>query len=101
MAPTNVAGIPTVVVPPSTGIDIYVMNPDGTDQTRLTYFPGRDDDPDWSPDGRWIAFHREHQPIDSQILEVFVMNADGSNQIPLTHLPSENAHPGWRPELAP
>jgi Tol biopolymer transport system component len=81
--------------------EIYVMNADGTDQTRLTYYPGRDDDPDWSPDGRWIAFHRDHQPIDSQILEVFVMNADGSNQIPLTHLPSENAHPAWRPALAP
>ena len=77
------------------------MNSDGSDQTRLTDWPGRDEDPDWSPNGRWIAFHRDINPISAGILEVFVMNPDGSNQMALTGRPSENAHPGWGPELAP
>jgi TolB protein len=74
---------------------IYVMNADGTDQTRLTNFHGRDLDADWSPDGRMIAFERDIEPIDAQIIQVFVMNADGSGVRPLTALPSENGHPGW------
>jgi Tol biopolymer transport system component len=32
-------------------IEIYVMNADGTEQTRLTDYPGRDLDPAWSPNG--------------------------------------------------
>jgi Tol biopolymer transport system component len=81
--------------------EIYAMNANGSDQTRLTDYPGRDLDPDWSPNGRWIAFHRDINPIDAGILEVFVMNPDGSNQMALTGRPSENAHPGWGPLLAP
>jgi TolB protein len=75
--------------------EIYVMNADGTDQTRLTEYLGRDQDPDWSPNGRTIAFERDIEPLADGILEVFAMNADGSDSRPLTGLPSENGHPGW------
>ena len=36
--------------------NIYVMNADGTGQTRLTDDPAADSWPSWSPDGRRIAF---------------------------------------------
>lgn len=49
---------------------IYVMNPDGSDQTQLTADGGS---PAWSPDGR-IAFGREGTDRG-----IFVMNGDGTN----------------------
>jgi TolB protein len=46
---------PTDPDPVKGGVEIWTMNADGSDQTRLTHYPGRDQDPDWSPDGRTIA----------------------------------------------
>ncbi len=73
--------------------EIYVMKADGSEQRRLTNHPGPDVDPDWSPDGRMIAFERASEP--SKIDQVFVMSADGGQPAPLTTLPSANGHPGW------
>ena len=36
--------------------EIYTMNSDGTNQTRITNNPARDTHPVWSPDGDYIAF---------------------------------------------
>ena len=36
--------------------DIYVMNADSSNVRRLTFDPGSDRMPRWSPDGRRIAF---------------------------------------------
>jgi len=36
--------------------DIYVMNADGSEQTRLTDNSASDQEPAWSPDGRRVAF---------------------------------------------
>ena len=62
---------------------IYVMNADGSDQTRLTENKsGAEGDiaPDWSPDGSRIAFISTR----GGSRQVYVMNADGSNQTGLT-----------------
>jgi WD40-like Beta Propeller Repeat len=40
--------------------EIYVMNPDGSNQVNISHNSAFDEDPAWSPDGRWIAFG-EHQ----------------------------------------
>jgi Tol biopolymer transport system component len=38
-----------------------------------------DADPQWSPDGRWLAFTRYEGSPSSPRPSVFVMGADGSN----------------------
>jgi Tol biopolymer transport system component len=36
--------------------DLFLVNSDGGDQTRLTADPAIDGLPAWSPDGEWLAF---------------------------------------------
>ncbi len=37
---------------------LYTINADGSDLRQITHGEVNDVDPVWSPDGRWIAFHR-------------------------------------------
>jgi TolB protein len=60
--------------------EIYVMNSDGSHQTRLTNNPANDYHPNFSPDGTKIAFTSEREGSEA----IYVMDADGSNQIKLT-----------------
>lgn len=54
--------------------EIYVMNADGSNQKRLTNYPGHDDWPDWSPDGSQIVFSRGASFLTP---EIYVMGAAG------------------------
>ena len=56
--------------------DIYVMNADGTEQSRLTHNAGYDGHPSWSPDGAKIAF----ESVRDGTQAIYVMNADGSGK---------------------
>jgi Tol biopolymer transport system component len=53
--------------------EIYVMNPDGTGQTRLTTDPYRDVHPAFSPNGRQLTF-TSRRPADTSD-EIYVMDA--------------------------
>lgn len=78
--------------------EIYVMNADGSGQTRLTDDGGNNGRPLWSPDGKMILFDTDR----SEPAEVYVMNADGSGQTnltrnDLTHNGQANLD-GWSPD---
>ena len=54
-------------------------------------------DPEWSPDGRKIAFVRG----EGTATEIFVMNADGTGVRRLTHNRVADSFPAWQPVVAP
>jgi TolB protein len=75
--------------------EIYVMNANGSQQTRLTNNLVWDNRPRWSPDREKIAFERSY-PDDNY--EIFVMNADGSGETRLTDNPDYDWYPVWSPD---
>jgi len=74
--------------------EVYIVNPDGSDQKRLTRHPADDESPRWSPDGKRIAFVSSRDGN----REIYVMNADGSEQRDLTNNAAEDLDPSWSPD---
>jgi TolB protein len=71
-------------------LDICSMNPDGTDEVKLTDDPSNDYDPELSPNGSTLAWTKF-------VDQVWVMNADGSNERILKDFGSPAFAPTWAP----
>ncbi len=76
--------------------EVYVMNSDGSGQTRLTNTLENDDSPAWSGDGTRIVFRseRERDCCDPSA-QVWMMNSDGSGQLNLSNNGWGDYAPNW------
>ena len=82
--------------------DIWVMDTAGGNPRNLTNDDFIDVNPDWSPDGKQIAFSSNRAGDRKGILndnwEVYMMNADGLNLINLTNHPARDGGAAWSPD---
>ncbi len=76
------------------GFQIYSISPDGSGDTQLTS-EGRNENPHWSPDGRFITFSSNRDGRDA----IFVMRADGSSQIKVSRDKGGDTQPVWSRHL--
>ena len=69
--------------------EIYIINADGTGETRVTTCTGVDQFPEWSPNGMQLAIRRDH--------DVYVIDADGGNPVRLTTHQALDQMAAWSP----
>jgi Tol biopolymer transport system component len=78
--------------------ELYVMNADGTAQTRITDYPGTDHQAAWSPDGASIAFRRAACEFNCSPA-IFKVAPNGSGLTQLTSdVNGRDRMPNWAPD---
>ena len=78
--------------------EVYVMDADGGNQTRLTRNNATDSATSWSPDGSQIAFASNRDNSSAYNFDIYVMNADGSNVRKIVDDREYDAEPKWSPD---
>ena len=74
--------------------DICTIDPNGGSVRVLTGDGWNDEDPRWSPDGRYIAFSSNR----TGSYHVYIMNLSGQNQSRITFQKGNQTSPSWAPE---
>jgi Tol biopolymer transport system component len=74
--------------------EIYTMDWDGQNQTRVASHPAADVDPAFSPDGRTIVFASNRTGNN----DIFVVDRDGGDGVNLTAHPANEGWPRWSPD---
>ena len=74
--------------------EIYIMNPDGSDQTNLTQHRANDLAPAWSPTGEQILFTSDRGGIE----DLYLMDADGANVREVFRKSIGREYPTWSPD---
>lgn len=78
-------------------IEVYIMNPDGSNQQQLTHVPGKQNEfPSLSPDRKQIVF-LSNRTRNEDSDDLYVMNVDGSNVQRLTET-GQITNPDWSPD---
>lgn len=71
--------------------NICTIDPDGSAPRCLTESQGNNEDPCWSPDGRYLAFTSNR----TGRYHVYLMNAYGQNQRQITSFAGNQTSPSW------
>ncbi len=71
--------------------DIFTIGADGGNLRQLTENQGKNEDPAWSPDGRYVIFSSNR----TGRYQLYLMNANGRNQRRITSAKGEQTSPSW------
>ena len=71
------------------------LDPGDAKPRRLTDQPGVVSHPSYSPDGKWIAYHRA---IDGTSRDIWVVPTSGAQPARITSDPADDVHPAWSPD---
>ncbi len=74
--------------------EIFTIATDRGDITRVTKSYARDTGPQWSPDGKWIAFQSDQSGRE----EVWLIGTDGKNARKVTDADTEKGAIAWAPD---
>lgn len=75
--------------------EIYIMNPDGSEQVNLTQHPAEDYNPAWSPNGKQIVFSSDRT---DDVFDLYLMNPDGKNVQKVFKDNEYRRYPAWSPD---
>ena len=78
--------------------DLFLVPTEGGKPQRLTSMKGRESDPAWSPNGRWIAFVAKRG--EDKQSQLYVIAANGGEAIRVGDIPTGVATPKWFPDSA-
>ena len=75
--------------------DIWMMSWDGTESVQLTNSPDGENNPKWSPDGKYISFTTARNSGSNQ---VYLLNRLGGEAIKLTDVKGDLGDYSWSPD---
>lgn len=76
--------------------EVYIMNPDGSEQVNMTQHPAADLEAAWSPTGEQILFVSDREGT----RDLYLMDADGSNvrRVFKRKTEAQRRSPAWSPD---
>jgi Tol biopolymer transport system component len=76
--------------------ELYQMDQNGNNITRITDTVGLEQNASFSPDGKKIVF--EYNPADGSNPGIYVMYANGEDAVRLSDEANHDYHPAWSPD---
>ena len=77
--------------------ELYLMNPDGSEQVNITNHRAADVSGVWSPTGEQILFASNRDRFPGS-LDLYLMDADGKNVRPMFEKSEDRRYPAWSPD---
>ena len=77
--------------------ELYLMNPDGSEQINITNHRAIDGSGTWSPTGEQILFTSDRDRSHGS-WDLYLIDPDGKNVRPVFEKSEERRHPEWSPD---